>query len=128
MQNWNTEKARKTYSINHWSEGYFDINDHGRIIAKPDSDIPNASIDLPDLIKEVKKSGLSLPVLLRFTDILHDRAKKLATAFTNSMQNINYQGQYTSVYPIKVNQQSCVVNELLSLDSYNTGLEAGSKP
>ena len=128
MQNWNTDKARKTYNVKHWSEGYFDINDQGHVLARPDSNLPETTIDLPILINEIKKTGLALPVLLRFTDILHDRVRKLAAAFTSAMHDENYQGQYTSVYPIKVNQQSCVVKELLTSDSYNTGLEAGSKP
>jgi len=41
---------------------------------------------------------------------------------------MNYQGRYTAVYPIKVNQQRHVVSEIVRHGGSRVGLEAGSKP
>ncbi|WP_455197965.1 biosynthetic arginine decarboxylase [Kaarinaea lacus] len=133
---WNIEKAREAYNFTHWSNGYFDVGDsgrhHGHLIVRPDANEKHQGIDLHELTNKLQQQGLTLPVLVRFTDILHDRVKKLCTAFTQSMQTHHYHGNYTVAYPIKVNQQQSVVNEILSChsekDNLRVGLEAGSKP
>ena len=133
---WNIEKAREAYNFIHWSNGYFDIGDTGRqnghLVVRPDADPKRQGIDLHKLTGELQGQGLTLPVLVRFTDILHDRVKKLCAAFSQSMQTHHYHGKYTVAYPIKVNQQQSVVNEVLSCHSESNnqrvGLEAGSKP
>ncbi|NOX44089.1 MAG: biosynthetic arginine decarboxylase, partial [Gammaproteobacteria bacterium] len=128
MNHWNIEQARKTYNVLHWSNGYFDINDKGHLVARPTRQQASAEIDIYTLSDEIKQSGLSLPVLVRFTDILHDRVTVLGNAFRQAMIKNNYQGEYTSVYPIKVNQQRSVVDEILNVTDEHVGLEAGSKP
>src|SRR5690349_6684266 len=50
-------------------------------------------------------------------------------AFESSMREHGYHGRYVCVYPIKVNQQRQVVEEVLQFGRpYGFGLEAGSKP
>lgn len=127
MSNWTIEQARTGYNIAHWGEGYYDIDAQGRLCVFPRRDGKN-SIDLNEVIDRVHKEGLSLPVLLRFNGILHDRVDSLINAFTSAMQADDYQGNYTAVYPIKVNQQRSVVQELLHRGDNRIGLEAGSKP
>jgi arginine decarboxylase len=122
------EHARETYNIAHWSEGYFDINDHGELVAFPDKDHNKKGISLAQLTQEFKAQGLTLPVLVRFTDILQSRVDTLVDAFAAAKTSREYQGQYTCVYPIKVNQQYSVVKKLLAHQSNKVGLEAGSKP
>ena len=92
---------------------------------RPSSD-KDIELDLFEIAHSLNKKNLSLPVLVRFTDILKDRANRLSGAFQKACANNNYQGQYTPVYPIKVNQQRQVVEGILAAD--NIGLEAGSKP
>ena len=128
MADWNQNKARQTYNVAYWSDGYFDIDEVGHVQAFPSSEHHNAGIDLYALSQEIEDSGLSLPVLVRFTDILHGRIRNLCDAFRQAMQMHDYQGRYTAVYPIKVNQQCSVVNEILHDNSGCVGLEAGSKP
>jgi arginine decarboxylase len=70
---------------------------------------------------------LGLPVLVRFTDILADRVRLLTEAFARARAELDYQGSYTPVYPIKVNQQRSVVQGILCNGRYPVGLEAGSK-
>ncbi|WP_091989802.1 biosynthetic arginine decarboxylase [Pseudoalteromonas denitrificans] len=125
---WGFEKARETYNVAHWSEGYFDINSQGELVAFPDRDKSKPGIKLNDLIAQFKQKGLTLPVLVRFTDILQNRVDNLVSAFQSAKQSKNYKGLYTSVYPIKVNQQYSVVKKLIEHPSNKVGLEAGSKP
>jgi arginine decarboxylase len=121
-------QARETYNVAHWGAGYFDINEQGHLTARPRRDKDETGIDLYELTREIHAAGLSLPVLVRFTDILHDRVETLCDAFQDAMRDEGYEGGYTAVYPIKVNQQRSVVEELLSRGAGGVGLEAGSKP
>ena len=124
---WSIARARQTYSVPYWSEGYFDINEHGEMCVLPQgSDGP--SLALPDIVDECRAAGLKLPLLLRFSDILGDRLSKLQKAFAKAMQDLNYTGGYTAVYPIKVNQHLSVAGELAAQGGEGFGLEAGSKP
>ncbi len=126
---WTVADARELYNITQWSNGYFDIDDDGELIARPDPERPQATIKLPRLIAEMETLGMPLPLLVRFNDILHDRLDRLCGAFAAARQRHRFDGQYRAVYPIKVNQQRLVVEELLRHGSSDRfGLEAGSKP
>ncbi len=124
---WSPDQARELYHIPHWGDGYFDVDPQGYLIARPDRRPNGPSVNLYQVIQVVREAGLSPPVLVRFTDILRDRARRLIDAFANAMEKSQYQGRYTAVYPIKVNQQRRVVEQILSA-SPQVGLEAGSKP
>ena len=116
-------QSRVLYNIENWSEGYFDINEAGEMVVSP---IPNqVSISLYKLAQSFAANGLSLPVLVRFPNILHHRVESLCNAFAYAMRIENYHANYTPVYPIKVNQQHHVVKEIISTGQ--VGLEAGSK-
>jgi len=128
MIDWSIQKARDAYNIAHWSGGYFDVNGKGHLVCRPDGRADHAGIDLFELSKEIKAAGLSLPVLVRFSDILRHRVETLCDAFDRAMQADGYRGDYTSVYPIKVNQQKSVVEKILARADGRVGLEAGSKP
>ena len=122
---WSTEQSAQTYAINNWGDGYFSINASGHVCVKPSSD-KDIELDLYEIAQSLNDKNLSLPVLVRFTDILKDRVTRLSRAFQKACANNNYQGKYIPVYPIKVNQQRQVVEGILAAD--NIGLEAGSKP
>lgn len=131
MTDWSLEDAFRTYNIDHWGSDYFAVNPKGRVVVKPSPAQPNAAVDLTQLCQTLQAQGLSLPVLVRFTDILHHRVNRLCAAFDKAMQEQDYQGGYTAVYPIKVNQQRRVVEEILNTSARSAnrvGLEAGSKP
>ena len=69
------------------------------------------------------------PVLVRFNDILKDRLAEIHGAFQHAISEHDYRGNYCCVYPIKVNQQRQVVEQVLKHgESFGFGLEAGSKP
>jgi arginine decarboxylase len=128
MIDWSIQKARDTYNIAHWSGGYFNINSKGHLSCRPDGRAEHSGIDMFELSREIKAVGLSLPVLVRFSDILRHRVETLCGAFDRAMKTDGYSGHYTSVYPIKVNQQKSVVEKILARDDGRVGLEAGSKP
>ncbi len=122
------QAAQAVYNVSHWSDGYFDINERGELVAYPDGDNSKEGLALNALVERFKEQGLTLPVLVRFTDILQHRASRLIAAFSQAKESKEYRGEYTCVYPIKVNQQRSVVNKLLAHCSGQVGLEAGSKP
>jgi arginine decarboxylase len=122
---WDITQSKALYNIEHWSDGYFDINPQGEITVSPIPEKPG--INLYTLAQNVAAHGLSLPVLVRFPNILHHRVNSLCQAFAQAMQEENYQANYTAVYPIKVNQQHHVVKEILLSGEDQVGLEAGSK-
>ncbi|KQY49390.1 arginine decarboxylase [Lysobacter sp. Root494] len=127
MTAWSLDHARKTYSIPHWSEGYFDVDAAGRITVAPRGP-QGPAIALPDVVDQAKAQGAKLPLLVRFPDILGDRLRKLQGAFAQAMGEWDYAGGYTAVYPIKVNQHAGVAGTLASHHGDGFGLEAGSKP
>ncbi|MGZ5077462.1 MAG: arginine decarboxylase, partial [Methylobacter sp.] len=122
---WTTQQSAETYAINNWGHGYFSINNQGHVSVKPCTD-KGVELDLYEIAQSLNDKNLSLPVLVRFTDILKDRVTQLSRAFEKACANNDYRGRYTPVYPIKVNQQRQVVEGILAAD--NIGLEAGSKP
>ena len=127
MSDWSIEQARAAYNIPYWGGGYYDIDAQGRLCVYPRRD-PTRGIDMLSLIDRVHEAGLRLPVLLRFNGILHDRVDTLVTAFGEEMDKEDYRGRYTAVYPIKVNQQRSVIEQILHRGDDKVGLEAGSKP
>ncbi|MDR5900576.1 biosynthetic arginine decarboxylase [Halomonas icarae] len=125
-------RARRVWNIDQWGSGYFDVDDAGHALVRPlGSEAEGPTLPLNDLVSELKAAGLRLPVLVRFIDILHDRVEQLCHAFDTAMQEESFGGGYTAVYPIKVNQQRRVVEEILATPERGrdrVGLEAGSKP
>ncbi|MEW6611264.1 MAG: biosynthetic arginine decarboxylase [Pseudomonadota bacterium] len=128
MTDWDIERSRDLYNVPHWGGGFFDINAEGHLLAYPDGDAGKPGVDLFELARELKRGGLALPVLVRFSDILHRRVETLCNAFAQAMADDRYTGRYTAVYPIKVNQQRRVVEQILASGDSRVGLEAGSKP
>ena len=107
---WNVESARNQYAIAHWGENYFDIDARGRLVARPRGGGPELA--LADIVAEAQRRGSRLPLLVRFSDILHDRLARLQGAFAKAMRDYEYPGGYSAIYPVKVNQQKAVAGEL----------------
>lgn len=120
--------AAEAYNIPQWSGGYFRAGTDGRLLATPDRGAGGPAIALQEVVREAQAAGLGLPLLVRFTDILHDRVRHLCAAFDRACAADGYRGGFTAVYPIKVNQQRRVVEGVLAGLPGRVGLEAGSKP
>lgn len=124
---WSLDRARHTYSVPYWSDGYFDIDAHGRLCVLPHG-AAGPALPLPEVVERATEADMKLPLLLRFSDILGDRLRKMQAAFGRTMKALDYAGGYTAVYPIKVNQHHGVAGELAAQGGEGFGLEAGSKP
>lgn len=128
VRNWKIADSADLYGIRHWGQGYFNINKQGHVTVHPNKKV-DQSIDLKQLIDELRDHDYATPLLIRFTDILRHRVGEIAGAFHKAIKEYDFQGDYCCVYPIKVNQQRHVVEEILDFGRpYKFGLEAGSKP
>jgi arginine decarboxylase len=128
IDQWKIQDSLDVYEVAHWGKGYFSINDKGHVTVHPNKR-PEQAIDLKQLIDQLQDRGIQLPILLRFTDILRHRVGEIHEAFKNAINEYSYTGNYVCVYPIKVNQQRHVVEEILDFGKpFGFGLEAGSKP
>ena len=120
--------ATELYNVDGWGHGFFSINDAGNVQVTP-AGPDSQPIDLKELVDDLRRRGLHLPLLIRFSDILRTRIEQLVGAFRDAIVENEYEGAYRPVYPIKVNQQRHVVEELLEYGRpHDLGLEAGSKP
>jgi arginine decarboxylase len=127
MRKWRVEDSAELYNINGWGADYFSINEKGNVIVTPQRN--GMSVDLKDLLDELMLSDVSLPVLVRFPDILDDRIISISKCFKSASEEYGYKAQSFLIYPIKVNQMRPVVEEIVSHGKkFNIGLEAGSKP
>ena len=128
LKRWTTADSLELYNVRGWGQGYFGINARGHMVAHPTLDA-QVGIDLKELVEDAQSKGLALPLLVRFSDILGQRLRHLHACFEAAIREAQYGGQYIGVYPIKVNQQRQVVEEVVRYGSESGfGLEAGSKP
>jgi len=128
LRSWTIKDSAALYNVAGWSSGYFDINDAGHVEVTP-SGPGGPRLDLYELVQDLQRRGLGMPLLMRFSDILHSRVTALVSCFESAIREYGYKGRYRGVYPIKVNQQHQVVEELVEFGRpHGLGLEAGSKP
>ncbi|WP_411360393.1 biosynthetic arginine decarboxylase [Pseudidiomarina salilacus] len=126
---WTIDDAEELYGVNRWGAGYFSIGDNGNIQIAPNHRIPDVTIDMKDVIDEIRAEGIQFPAVIRFHDILRSQVEILNECFAKTIEEANYTGKYSGVFPIKVNQMREVVEEIIDAgEPYNYGLEAGSKP
>ncbi len=125
---WSTEDSLDLYQVPAWGKGYFSINAAGHIVVRPDT-TPDREIDLFEVVQGLEARDLRTPVVVRFSDILAHRLKRLHDAFAQAIAENDYRNRYAAVFPIKVNQQRLVVEEVYRYGAkFGFGLEVGSKP
>ncbi|MBD1208998.1 MAG: biosynthetic arginine decarboxylase [Ignavibacteria bacterium] len=128
MRAWSTDDSYELYNMNGWGAGYFGINEKGNITVSPQR-TEGPAVDLKELVDDLILKDLALPILVRFSDIIGDRIGQISQCFKTAAQEYGFEGRYFGVYPIKVNQQKHVVEEIVRYGrEFNIGLEAGSKP
>jgi arginine decarboxylase len=127
---WSVADSREIYAVRQWGGRYFDISEAGHVVVHPAGPGPDAPrIDMKELVDEVRQRGIGLPLLIRFPEILKARIVELNEAFRTAITEYGYKGEYRGVYPIKVNQDRYVVEQIAAYGRpYHHGLEAGSKP
>ena len=125
---WTIEDAAELYQIRGWGKGFFDISPEGHVVVRPNRD-PARQIDLHEVVAGVRERGFGTPVLIHFGDLLKQRLQDLHDAFAVAIRDNGYRGEYCAVYPIKVNQQRRIVEEIRHYgEPLGFGLEVGSKP
>lgn len=128
VDRWSITEASELYDVPRWGKGYFSINGKGHLTVHPTKD-STQGIDVKELVDRLQLRGLDLPILLRFNGILKDRLREIHDVFAQAIKEHDYKGKYICVYPIKVNQQRHVVEQIVQYGKvYGFGLEAGSKP
>jgi len=128
LRAWTVKDSLELYNVHGWGRDFFSINEAGHVEVTP-AGPGSPKIDLKELIDDLRSRGLNLPFLIRFSDILRTRVQQLCGSFQQAIVENDYKGTYRGVYPIKVNQQRHVVEELVEYGRpYNLGIEAGSKP
>ena len=125
---WSIKDSIKAYGVDIWGAEFFSVNKEGHIEITPQG-VKGPRLDLYKIIMDLKSQNTRLPVIIRFPDIIHSQMKKLTTYFNQTIKEYGYKGQYQGVFPIKVNQQSYVIKDIIkSGGQYGFGLEVGSKP
>jgi arginine decarboxylase len=125
---WSIQDSLELYAVEAWGAGYFNVNDAGHVVVRPDKQ-PEREIDLFEVVEQLKARDLTAPVVIRFSDILRHRLQSLHDAFAAAITENEYRGGYAAVFPIKVNQQRLVVEEVYRAGApLGFGLEVGSKP
>ncbi len=128
MRGWTIRDSLELYNVASWGSGFFGIDPTGHVEVCPRGK-GGPAIDLPELVADLERRGLRTPILIRFSDVLASRIHGLARSFEKAIEAYEYTGRYRGVYPIKVNQQSHVVEEIVAHGAkVGVGLEAGSKP
>ena len=126
FENWSAADSAELYGINEWGAGYFSVNEQGDVLISP---YPGkASANLRDIVEGIRERGMNMPVLLRISNILDSQIRLLHSCFRDAIKTSGYQGEYKGVFPIKVNQQQEVIEDITEFGrEFNHGLEAGSK-
>ena len=128
LRAWTIRDSVELYQLAAWGGDSYAIADNGDLVAQPRGK-NGPKFSLPDLVEDLRNRGIELPVLLRISDILQMRVQALGGAFNKAIEDCGYKSRYRPVFPIKVNQQRDVVEELVEFGKdYALGLEAGSKP
>lgn len=130
VRNWTPSDSAELYGVDNWSNDYFNVTRSGEVAVRlTDTDGSKKSVSLYDMMKGLAERGTDAPVLLRFCDLLGARIRELNESFISAIAEAGYHGAYRGVYPIKVNQQRQIVEEIVRHGApYHYGLEAGSKP
>ncbi|MDR2580600.1 MAG: biosynthetic arginine decarboxylase [Fibromonadaceae bacterium] len=127
MRKWTIDDSRELYSVKGWGISYFNINDKGHATVSPLKD-KGPTIDLTEVMRDLSLRDIATPVLLRFPDILDSRIEKINSCFERAIKEYKFHGNFYNVFPIKVNQQRAVLEEIMQHGKkFNIGLEAGSK-
>ncbi len=125
---WSPASSAHLYQVQGWGAPYFSVNAEGHVDVTPDPDLPGR-INLYELTEDLQARGLELPILIRFSDILAHRIKRINECFQRAIADAGYTGSYRGVYPVKVNQQRHIVHEVVEFGRpWHYGLEVGSKP
>lgn len=127
-RDWTVDDSIDLYAVQRWSGGYFGVDRSGNVTVEAPTSNGTLSVAMMDIVQGMEERGLGLPAMIRIHNLLEHRVQRLYQAFHQAIQQCNYQGTFQGVFPLKVNQQSHVVDQMiLCADPVGHGLEVGSK-
>ena len=127
IEKWTADRSADLYGVRDWGGGYFDVTPDGElaVVSSPTS---GHRVPIPEIIEGIRARGLEMPVLLRIENILDSQIALIHDSFGAAIKASGYTGEFRGVYPVKVNQQQQVIEEITAFGSrYHHGLEVGSK-
>lgn len=128
LSRWTPDNTAELYGIRNWGSGYFDVSEKGELVVRPRGPGTTETVSMMEIVDGLNARGIGMPVLLRFGDILASRIAAINNSFRKAIQEGGYKGRFRGVYPIKVNQQQQVIEDVAEFGKpFNHGLEAGSK-
>ncbi|TVR93758.1 MAG: biosynthetic arginine decarboxylase [Spirochaetaceae bacterium] len=128
LHQWKVSESADLYGIKEWGAGYFDLNDKGEAVVRVRFPSGIVEVSLMDVVQGINARGLGSPVLLRIQNLLDTQITLINESFRKAMKTLEYKGEFRGVFPIKVNQQHEIINEIIQFGKqYHHGLEAGSK-
>ena len=128
LSRWTLENSEEIYGVRNWGAGYFDQSPAGEILVRPEGTPDSPTISMMEIVRGLKARGIGMPVLLRFADVLASRIAWINRSFAKAIKETGYQADFRGVYPIKVNQQQQVIEDVVAYGKpFHHGLEAGSK-
>ena len=128
LSRWTAENTAELYGIRNWGSGYFDVSEKGDLVVRPHGAGSTDVVSMMEIVEGLNARGIGMPVLLRFGDILAARIAAINNSFRKAIGEVGYKGRFRGVYPIKVNQQQQVIEDVVAFGRpFNHGLEAGSK-
>ncbi len=127
LQPWRVEDSAELYGVQTWGAGYFDVSAKGEVVICPYGP-SGPQVPIPEIIRGIRERGYSMPCLLRVENILDSQIASLHGSFNRAIKSQGYKGKYRGVFPIKVNQQQQVIEEIADFGAqFHHGLEVGSK-
>ncbi|MCR9103796.1 MAG: biosynthetic arginine decarboxylase [Gammaproteobacteria bacterium] len=127
-QPWTVADSAELYAVRQWGEGFFDVSEQGEVVVKAETGAGSVAVPLMEIIRGMRERGLDMPSILRIENVLDDRITSLHKSFQAAIENYGYRNIYRGVFPIKVNQQCHVIEEIADYGSqYHHGFEVGSK-
>ena len=96
IEKWKVQDSSDLYGVDHWGKGYFSISKKGTLRVHPEKK-RGESLDLKALVDQLQLSGISTPVLLRFSGVLKQRLREIHGAFTKAIDDSEYEGSYASI-------------------------------
>ena len=128
LRQWKVSDSADLYGIKEWGNGYFDVNDKGEAVVTVRFGSSTVAVSLMDVLNGIRARGLGLPVLLRVENILDAQIERINESFRKQIKAYGYRGGFQGVFPIKVNQQQEIIEEIARFGTrYDHGFEAGSK-
>ena len=84
MARWQAQDGADLYQIPAWGKGWFHVQEDGHLSVRTPT--AKKSIELHRLVEDLRRRGVSLPLLLRFPELIEARIEQLVSAFGSASE------------------------------------------